>query len=242
MVRPQATSTCMGIMRRQLWGAAASVGGMQCSGCHRGKCRCSGPEPTAPVTTHALQPKKIEEIKKFLLTARRKDAKSVKIKKSGEVTKFKVRCSRYLYTLCVADADKADKLKQSLPPGEQGVHTSAPPDSRQQVAVGVARASSQPQRVWLFWTVVPHVRMQAGRQQRTAGRTHIAGRQAGEAQGGRQARSNHAAFVAQQAGSASPVGTHSLPPLRCRPARPGDLSWSWRTWHGGSGGWDTASE
>ncbi|KAL4445905.1 hypothetical protein ABPG77_009104 [Micractinium sp. CCAP 211/92] len=62
-------------------------------------------------------PKKIEEIKKFLLTARRKDARSVKIKKSGEVTKFKVRCSRYLYTLCVADADKADKLKQSLPPG-----------------------------------------------------------------------------------------------------------------------------
>ena len=30
-------------------------------------------------------------------------------------TKFKVRCSRYLYTLCVKDSDKADKLKQSLP-------------------------------------------------------------------------------------------------------------------------------
>ena len=39
------------------------------------------------------------------------------IKKSGDVTKFKVRCKRYLYTLCVTDADKADKLKQSLPPG-----------------------------------------------------------------------------------------------------------------------------
>lgn len=75
--------------------------------------RCLPALPCAP------QPKKIEEIKKFLLTARRKDARSVKIKKSGEVTKFKVRCSRYLYTLCVADADKADKLKQSLPPGEQ---------------------------------------------------------------------------------------------------------------------------
>lgn len=36
------------------------------------------------------------------------------------MTKFKVRCSRYLYTLCVADADKADKLKQSLPPGAFG--------------------------------------------------------------------------------------------------------------------------
>ena len=64
-----------------------------------------------------LQPRQISEIKDFLLTARRKDARSVKIKKSGDVTKFKVRCKRYLYTLCVTDADKADKLKQSLPPG-----------------------------------------------------------------------------------------------------------------------------
>ncbi|KAL5581134.1 hypothetical protein UlMin_013576 [Ulmus minor] len=31
--------------------------------------------------------------------------------------KFKVRCSKYLYTLCVFDNEKADKLKQSLPPG-----------------------------------------------------------------------------------------------------------------------------
>eukprot|EP00976_Prorocentrum_cordatum_P063147 1176992-Prorocentrum_minimum.AAC.6 len=41
---------------------------------------------------------------------------AVKIKKTGNVTKFKVRCSKYLYTLCVTDSDKADKLKQSLPP------------------------------------------------------------------------------------------------------------------------------
>ncbi|KAK8682683.1 hypothetical protein V6N13_055062 [Hibiscus sabdariffa] len=69
---------------------------------------------------HGLQskmPKQIHEIKDFLLTARRKDARSVKIKKSRDVVKFKVRCSKYLYTLCVSDAEKADKLKQSLPPG-----------------------------------------------------------------------------------------------------------------------------
>lgn len=66
------------------------------------------------------QPKQIHEIKDFLLTARRKDARSVKIKKTGGQTKFKVRCSKYLYTLCVADSDKADKLKQSLPPGRFG--------------------------------------------------------------------------------------------------------------------------
>ncbi|KAJ3105315.1 60S ribosomal protein L38 [Phlyctochytrium planicorne] len=62
-------------------------------------------------------PKQIKEIKDFLLTARRKDAKSVAIKKNGPQYKFKVRCSRFLYTLVVSDAQKADKLKQSLPPG-----------------------------------------------------------------------------------------------------------------------------
>ncbi|KAJ3075679.1 60S ribosomal protein L38 [Podochytrium sp. JEL0797] len=61
-------------------------------------------------------PKQITEIKEFLLTARRKDAKSIKIKKNGNQYKFKVRCSKYLYTLSVADADKAKKLRQSLPP------------------------------------------------------------------------------------------------------------------------------
>ncbi|KAF3682316.1 Actin-related protein 7 [Capsicum annuum] len=61
-------------------------------------------------------PKQIHEIKDFLLTARRKDARSVKIKKNKDMVKFKVRCSKYLYTLCVSDFEKADKLKQSLPP------------------------------------------------------------------------------------------------------------------------------
>ncbi|KAI5447577.1 hypothetical protein KIW84_015146 [Lathyrus oleraceus] len=63
------------------------------------------------------EPKQINEIKDFLLTARRKDARSVRIKRSKDVVKFKVRCSKYLYTLCVFDIEKADKLKQSLPPG-----------------------------------------------------------------------------------------------------------------------------
>ena len=33
--------------------------------------------------------------------------------------KFKIRCSRYLYTLRVQDGEKAAKLEQSLPPGLQ---------------------------------------------------------------------------------------------------------------------------
>jgi large subunit ribosomal protein L38e len=88
-------------------------------------------KPTAHTSTSSLsfnlntlhlfktpQPKQIHEIKDFLLTARRKDARAVRVKKAaGGVTKFKVRCSRHLYTLVVADAEKASKLKQSLPPG-----------------------------------------------------------------------------------------------------------------------------
>ena len=42
---------------------------------------------------------------------------AVKIKKINGTVKFKVRCSRYLYTLVIDDKEKADKLKQSLPPG-----------------------------------------------------------------------------------------------------------------------------
>ncbi|XP_070596337.1 large ribosomal subunit protein eL38 isoform X1 [Erythrolamprus reginae] len=76
----------------------------------RGESRQLRPEALA-------MPRKIEEIKDFLLTARRKDAKSVKIKKNKDNVKFKVRCSRYLYTLVITDKEKAEKLKQSLPPG-----------------------------------------------------------------------------------------------------------------------------
>ncbi|XP_070581163.1 large ribosomal subunit protein eL38 [Ptychodera flava] len=71
----------------------------------------------ATANPRVKMPKQIMEIKDFLLTARRKDAKSVKIKKNKDNTKFKVRCSRYLYTLVIQDKEKAEKLKQSLPPG-----------------------------------------------------------------------------------------------------------------------------
>ena len=41
----------------------------------------------------------------------------MKSKKKDSV-KFKVRCSKYLYTLVVQDKEKAEKLRQSLPPGK----------------------------------------------------------------------------------------------------------------------------
>ncbi|KDN46306.1 ribosomal protein L38e [Tilletiaria anomala UBC 951] len=82
-------------------------------------------------------PRQVTDIKNFLEIARRKDASAARIKRtvirssaaqsgkkrssssSGKITqtKFKIRCSKYLYTLVVEDAEKAEKLKNSLPPG-----------------------------------------------------------------------------------------------------------------------------
>ncbi len=86
-----------------------------------------------------MQPKRVQDMKEFLIISRRKDVQHLKVKKikgkKGKiVTKFKVRCSkyvivctlavweanlladRYLYTLCVDEADKAEKLLKTLPP------------------------------------------------------------------------------------------------------------------------------
>ncbi|KAI5120069.1 hypothetical protein M0805_002631 [Coniferiporia weirii] len=81
-------------------------------------------------------PRQISDIKKFIEYARRKDARAVRIKKTLKSsdkssarktqTKFKLRCSRLLYTLVLEDTEKADKLKQSLPPGLTVEEVSAP--------------------------------------------------------------------------------------------------------------------
>jgi len=49
------------------------------------------------------------------------DLLAVKIKKNKDSVKFKVRCSRYLYTLVINDKEKAEKLRQSLPPGNHSL-------------------------------------------------------------------------------------------------------------------------
>jgi len=79
-------------------------------------------------------PKQVQDIKQFLEICRRKDARcslppflpswtlAARIQKSysklsqSKQTKFKVRCSRFVYTLAIDDSDKADKIRQSLPP------------------------------------------------------------------------------------------------------------------------------
>jgi len=64
-------------------------------------------------------PTEVSDIKQFIEICRRKDASSARIKKNKQTNriKFKVRCKRYLYTLVLKDSDRAEKLKQSLPPG-----------------------------------------------------------------------------------------------------------------------------
>lgn len=44
-------------------------------------------------------------------------AARIKRNRKTQQVKFKVRCHRLIYTLSLKDSDKADKLKQSLPPG-----------------------------------------------------------------------------------------------------------------------------
>ncbi|KAI9742244.1 MAG: 60S ribosomal protein L38 [Claussenomyces sp. TS43310] len=63
-------------------------------------------------------PKEISDIKNFIEICRRKDASSARIKKNKKSSqiKFKVRCQKLLYTLVLKDSEKAEKLKQSLPP------------------------------------------------------------------------------------------------------------------------------
>ncbi|XP_055463890.1 60S ribosomal protein L38-like [Psammomys obesus] len=64
-------------------------------------------------------PWKFEKIKNFLLTSQKKYAKFIKnkINSNKDNMKFKVQCSRCLYTLVSTDREKAEILKQSLPPG-----------------------------------------------------------------------------------------------------------------------------
>lgn len=43
-------------------------------------------------------------------------AARIKKNKKTSLVKFKVRCQKHLYTLVLKDAEKAEKLKASLPP------------------------------------------------------------------------------------------------------------------------------
>lgn len=76
-----------------------------------------------PILSHFAKPKKkkksnpFQRMKSVLLTIFVwKTAARIKRNRKTQQIKFKVRCHRFLYTLVLKDSDKADKLKQSLPP------------------------------------------------------------------------------------------------------------------------------
>ena len=56
-------------------------------------------------------PKEIKEIKEFLITARRKDASSVKIKKAPGMTKFKVSLVLHFYSCLLSVVLNAGQLE-----------------------------------------------------------------------------------------------------------------------------------
>ena len=68
-------------------------------------------------------PKEIKDLKEFIKIFRRENkslpvAEKITIKKNKRngITKFKLRTSRYLFTLKVDDKVKAEKIMQSIPP------------------------------------------------------------------------------------------------------------------------------
>lgn len=61
-------------------------------------------------------PKSVATPRKFLELAARPDAKAIKVKKvSDEVTKFKLRTTKYLYTLTVKQEKFAKLVTDSIP-------------------------------------------------------------------------------------------------------------------------------
>ena len=76
-------------------------------------------------------PREIKDLKEFLSICSRKDARHVKVKKNPSATKFKVRCSKYLYTLVVADKKKADRIQKSIHPSVKKVEVTSLKKRRQ---------------------------------------------------------------------------------------------------------------
>jgi large subunit ribosomal protein L38e len=75
------------------------------------KVRLSRPLLRLPISPHDL----IDEL--FANVVFHSGARLKKSVKSKDI-KLKIRCHRYLYTLILKDSDKADKIKQSLPPSK----------------------------------------------------------------------------------------------------------------------------
>lgn len=70
-------------------------------------------------------PRQVKDLKEFIAICVRKDARCVKIKHNLNESKFKVRCSRFLYTFVIADKKKAARLEQSIHPSVKKITVTA---------------------------------------------------------------------------------------------------------------------
>jgi len=77
-------------------------------------------------------PKRISDIREFLLFARRKDARSVKIKKSVGTVKFKIRCSRVRAAPRPAPPRRTarERAAQTTPRAKDGCERALPDEPR----------------------------------------------------------------------------------------------------------------
>lgn len=57
-------------------------------------------------------PVAVGQVKKFVALAKRKDATALRIKKNKDNTKFKLRTSRYLYTLSTKNPQRIKNLRR----------------------------------------------------------------------------------------------------------------------------------
>ena len=93
--------------------------------------RSHPPLLSSKVYIHFDMPREIKDLKEFLSVCSRKDARHVKVKtnvKAGsksKLTKFKVRCSKFLYTFVVPDSKKAFKIRKSISPKLKQVDVTA---------------------------------------------------------------------------------------------------------------------
>ena len=69
---------------------------------------------------HVIEPK-CRHANNVISAARMKRTPITHKGQTTQQIKFKIRCKRYLYTLILSDASRADKIKQSLPPGESSI-------------------------------------------------------------------------------------------------------------------------
>ena len=60
-------------------------------------------------------PKQVKDIKEIMKLLKAGSVRAVRVKKNADNTKFKVRCSKYLYTYVCKDEKKAEDIKKAIP-------------------------------------------------------------------------------------------------------------------------------